>query len=56
MSLFSFQCLGGDVVFDQLGLHVEDEAPLDNLGPIAALIVVNIIEGRYVYTITPAHH
>jgi len=46
MDLFlCFQCLGADVVFDKLGLDVHVDAAADQLDHIAALIVVELIEG-----------
>lgn len=41
-----FQCLGADVVFDRLGLSVEEEAADDKIGAIAALILFQLIEGK----------
>jgi len=39
------QCLGADVVFDQLGLDVETEATYNHLGSIASLVFLRILEG-----------
>lgn len=43
------QCVGADVVFDQLGLDVEMEAPDNQLGSIASLVFLRFLEGTLTY-------
>jgi hypothetical protein len=43
---FTFQCLGADVVFDLLGIALDDKITDGNIGSIAGLVVYHIIDGE----------
>lgn len=43
---YILQCLGADILFDHLGLDVEESFSVDNIGQLTALTVLHILNGK----------
>ena len=41
------QCLGADILFDQLGFDVHQPVEADHLDDISSLIVYHIVTGKF---------